>query len=160
MKTIEVDSEVFAFLEKHAKPFVDTPNSTLRRLLGIDRVTTSGKPKTMTQADDRGVAHSRSKAPKANLESLVREGLIQNGERLYLIDYKGNRIQKVHAVVSGSHLIYNERPYSMTRIAIEELTKLGYKSKDIRGPAHWVTKEGRSIKDLWQQYLDMNAKKL
>ena len=30
---IEIDNEVFAFLEKNAKPFVDTPNSVLRRLL-------------------------------------------------------------------------------------------------------------------------------
>lgn len=30
---IEVDKEVFAFLEKNAKPFFDTPNTVLRRLL-------------------------------------------------------------------------------------------------------------------------------
>ena len=30
---IEIDNEVFAFLEKNAKPFVDTPNAVLRRLL-------------------------------------------------------------------------------------------------------------------------------
>ena len=30
---IEIDNEVFAFLEKNAKPFVDTPNTVLRRLL-------------------------------------------------------------------------------------------------------------------------------
>jgi len=30
---IEIDNEVFAFLEQNAKPFVDTPNTVLRRLL-------------------------------------------------------------------------------------------------------------------------------
>jgi len=30
---IEIDNEVFAFLEKNAKPFVDTPNTVLRKLL-------------------------------------------------------------------------------------------------------------------------------
>jgi len=33
MTKIDVDSEVFAFLQAHATPFVDTPNDVLRRLL-------------------------------------------------------------------------------------------------------------------------------
>lgn len=168
MVTIKIDSDVFAFLEKHAKPFVDTPNSTLRRLLGIDRDITSVKPRSLTRtleeeldglrAKSKVLTHNRSKAPKTNLESLARAGLIRNGEKLYLIDYKGNRVQKVQAVVSGNHLIYNGRPYSMTGIAKGELAKLGFRSKDVRGPAHWVTVRGKSVKDLWQQYLDKNAK--
>jgi len=31
--SIQVDADVFAFLQKHARPFVDTPNDVLRRLL-------------------------------------------------------------------------------------------------------------------------------
>ena len=33
--TIEVDEEVFRLLKKAAEPFVDTPNTLLRRLLGV-----------------------------------------------------------------------------------------------------------------------------
>ena len=33
MQTIEVDDEVFQFLQRQAVPLVDTPNSVLRRLL-------------------------------------------------------------------------------------------------------------------------------
>ncbi len=33
---IDVDDEVFGVLKAQAEPFVDTPNSVLRRLLGID----------------------------------------------------------------------------------------------------------------------------
>jgi hypothetical protein len=33
---IEVDDDVFDFLKTHAEPFVDTPNSVLRRVLKID----------------------------------------------------------------------------------------------------------------------------
>lgn len=33
--TIRIDDEVFNELKKHAEPFVDTPNSVLRRLLGL-----------------------------------------------------------------------------------------------------------------------------
>ena len=34
--SVRVDSEVYATLQKRAEPFVDTPNSVLRRLLGLD----------------------------------------------------------------------------------------------------------------------------
>jgi len=43
MNKIDVDSEVFAFLQKNAKPFVDTPNTVLRRLLRIDDFYSSQK---------------------------------------------------------------------------------------------------------------------
>src|SRR5439155_10026585 len=33
--TIKIDDGVFDELKKHAEPFVDTPNSVLRRLLGL-----------------------------------------------------------------------------------------------------------------------------
>jgi hypothetical protein len=33
---IEVDDDVFQALQQHATPFVDTPNSVLRRLVGLD----------------------------------------------------------------------------------------------------------------------------
>ncbi|MER7166528.1 hypothetical protein ABT336_10750 [Micromonospora sp. NPDC000207] len=32
-RTIEVDDEVFAFLQQHCEPLIDTPNDVLRRLL-------------------------------------------------------------------------------------------------------------------------------
>jgi hypothetical protein len=39
--SIEIDDEVFKLLRNRAEPFVDTPNTVLRRLLGIDRVKAS-----------------------------------------------------------------------------------------------------------------------
>jgi hypothetical protein len=35
--SIEVDAKVFEVIKKNAEPFVDTPNTVLRRLLGVDR---------------------------------------------------------------------------------------------------------------------------
>jgi hypothetical protein len=35
MPTIRIDDEVYEWLRRHAEPFVDTPNSVLRRTLGI-----------------------------------------------------------------------------------------------------------------------------
>jgi hypothetical protein len=37
MPTIRIDGDVYNWLQQHAKPFVDTPNSVLRRELGIAR---------------------------------------------------------------------------------------------------------------------------
>jgi Mrr N-terminal domain len=36
--SIEIDDDVFELLKDRAEPFVDTPNTVLRRLLGLDRV--------------------------------------------------------------------------------------------------------------------------
>lgn len=36
MPTIRVDEEVYEALQRRAKPFIDTPNSVLRRGLGLD----------------------------------------------------------------------------------------------------------------------------
>ena len=33
--TIRIDDDVFDALKKHAEPFVDTPNTVLRRILGL-----------------------------------------------------------------------------------------------------------------------------
>jgi len=41
MIQIEIDKEVYEFMEKNARPFVDTPNTVLRRLLGFDNRTRS-----------------------------------------------------------------------------------------------------------------------
>lgn len=37
--SIEVDDDVFEVIKKNAEPFVDTPSTVLRRLLGVDRDT-------------------------------------------------------------------------------------------------------------------------
>ena len=170
MESIKIDGDVFAHLQRHARPFVDTPNSTLRRLLNIDggaTATKSGKPSPAVDAEleellaeSLAAARSRSKAPKADLEKLIQAALLRNGQKLYLVDYQGNKVQKLSpAVISGGDVIFNNQHYSMSNLAQELLAKVGFKSNSVRGPAHWVTDDGKSIKDLWQQYLDRNAKK-
>lgn len=50
---IEVDNEVFEYLKKMAEPFVDTPNSVLRReLLHRDRLTTRGTSQLAKTSDN------------------------------------------------------------------------------------------------------------
>jgi hypothetical protein len=44
MPTIEIDDEVMALLKQEAEPFVDTPNSVLRRLVGLGSVNSELPP--------------------------------------------------------------------------------------------------------------------
>jgi hypothetical protein len=168
MQAIEIDTDVFAYLQKNARPFVDTPNSTLRRLLGIDTSTVQPRIKSPSSSDAElnalvaeslAIVATRAKAPKADLQLLCQKGFLRNGQKLYLIDYQGNRVQKVLAAISGTDLIYNGQRYSMSNLAQQLLGQAGFKSNAVRGPAHWATDDGKTIKDLWQQYLDGQSKK-
>jgi hypothetical protein len=156
MTKIDIDDEVFAYLQARAQPFVDTPNTTLRRLLGVGSAS-RGKEMTVGDpeldallAESMALATKRSKAPKADLHELVERGVLRNGQKLYLIDYKGNRLKKLGALVSGSSLIFEGKRYSMSNLATELLQREGFTSKAVRGPTHWVTEEGKTIKQLWE----------
>jgi Mrr N-terminal domain len=58
--TIRIDEEVMAVLKENAEPFVDTPNSVLRRLLGLPAVNGSG-PAEDTASDVLGTSPKRSR---------------------------------------------------------------------------------------------------
>lgn len=74
---IELDDEVFDYLKTQAEPFVDTPNTVLRRLLGIDDSTseamtppaqssvTSSPTVPRTPADYRRGIPTRKKSTKS-----------------------------------------------------------------------------------------------
>lgn len=63
MNKVEIDDEVFAYLQKQAKPLVDSVNDVLRRLLLPS-----------------GAAAATS--PPGNLAKLVEAGLVQAGDGL------------------------------------------------------------------------------
>lgn len=87
---IEVDDEVFGVLKAKAEPFVDTPNSVLRRLLGVDpakqgsavavptptsssttpppvRPAAARKPKTKGKASSKRTPTKRTRAARGTL---------------------------------------------------------------------------------------------
>ena len=70
MRQIEIDDEVFAYLQSQALAFVDTPNLTLRRLF---RLNTPAKKLALSKAT---AGKSRRKQPKANLPVLISSGLL------------------------------------------------------------------------------------
>jgi hypothetical protein len=66
MPTIRIDDDVYDWLQRRAKPFVDTPNSVLRRELGI---VGAAQPIPL-------------RGPVGELDALVRAGLLTTGEEL------------------------------------------------------------------------------
>ena len=162
MHSIKVDEEVFALLQKNARPFVDSPNTTLRRMLGL-RVNGAGAEapaegeNPLEDLYQEAMASRRSKAPKANLKTLVHAGLLRNGERLYLVDYQGKRVGP-EATLSGALLEHKGQHHTMSSLAQTLLKKEGFKADSVRGPAHWVNAKSASVKDLWQRLLDKQTK--
>jgi hypothetical protein len=145
VKSIQVDDEVYAFLQRKAVAFEETPGMTLRRILGLGRRTMRGARLARPR-----VTPGR-KRPKADLEALVAAGALKPGETLELRDYQGRKIDGCEASVAGRNLLFNGKPYSMSNLAQMLLKRHGYESTSVRGPAFWFTKGGRSIKDLWDE---------
>jgi Mrr N-terminal domain len=71
--TIRVDDEVLDALKQNAEPFVDTPNSVLRRILGLAAEGGSLDPKVPEQRRTRGRRQARRTAAKRSAGS--RKGL-------------------------------------------------------------------------------------
>jgi hypothetical protein len=67
MPTIRVDDEVYERLQRQAKPFVDTPNSVLRKLLGLE---------------DSNPPPVRGESRVGELLPLIEAGVLQPGETL------------------------------------------------------------------------------
>ena len=151
MQKIEVDDSVYQFLESKVQGFGDSPNVVLRRLLGIGTPKLQASKPVATKSPSAGL--KRGKAPKANLQDLVRVGSLSEGQVLYLHDYRGTKINGVQAHIRGNGLECKGKIQSMSALARDHMKTQGYDNNSYRGPEHWFTAQGRSIKDLWDEYL-------
>lgn len=162
MPAIQIDDEVFAVLQKHAKPFVDSPNTTLRRLLEIESQPAPANAKAideeLAEVLHGSLENRRTKAPKADLRVLLRAGILREGERLFLVDYHGNRVPQQEAAISGAMLAFKGQHYTMSNLAQELLKKVGFKSNSVRGPSHWANAKGVTVTTLWLQWTGKQAK--
>lgn len=165
MQSIQIDTDVFTFLQKNAIPLVDTPNTILRRLLGIEeqvkaaQLTSTKDEFDLDQLLRESVKNRRTRAPNANLKTLVSAGFLREGERLFLVDYQDQKIAGCEATVSGPLLSSKGQSSSMSKLAQEQLKKVGFESESVRGPSHWVNAKGVSVGKLWQQFTEQQAKK-
>ena len=149
MNTIEIDNEVYQALENHVEGFSDTPNQVLRRILGLSETEHGGATNVKISPD-----RARTKAPKVDLQTLIRVGSLADGERLSFRDYQQNKVNGVEATIRGKQLEYKGQRYSMSSLASEVMQNQGYVNKSYRGPIFWYTDKGKSIHELWQSYLN------
>ncbi|WP_030813723.1 hypothetical protein [Streptomyces sp. NRRL F-2799] len=84
MRDIQVDDEVFAYLQSRSVPLVDTPNDVLRRLLLKDGARSAGEP------DGRR---------PGSLMSIIEAGLAAPGDKLR---YHQSRLKRTHEALISS----------------------------------------------------------
>ena len=124
MRKIEIDDEVYTYLERNVTGFFETPNQILRRILQLDK-------KDVAPNNSRTIRRRRKK-PKTNLTSLIESGLLEENQVLYLHDYQGNRISGYEAILRQSALFWENHSYSMSELAKILLQKQGYSSDSVR----------------------------
>ncbi|MBN1866233.1 hypothetical protein JW916_02965 [Candidatus Sumerlaeota bacterium] len=184
MREIEIDDDVFFFLQSRAIPYVENPNMTLRRLFKFDAATAadaahvefreisdvpypegdgpratagflSGDTLPVPIRPETLATRKRTRQTKTNLRVLIREGLLSEGQRLFLHGYDGQRIPgpEFQATIQGRNLIWavDRQAYSMSDLATNLLKRLGHQATSVRGPSRWYTGEGRSIQELWAE---------
>jgi hypothetical protein len=79
--SIDTDDEVFDVIKKHAEPFVDTPNTVLRRLLGIDPAKSLPVPTGEKANRQRGRAAPGTLLPESEYEIPILRYLEERGGR-------------------------------------------------------------------------------
>lgn len=125
MRTIRVDDRVYEHLQRHARPFEDTPNDVLVRLLGIDDQAVNSEstrtPPTPRPRHDRTrpVARMRQDAVDAIESALsARDGrpvTIQQDARAEQTGKRGPREQRF--VTPGGQVIYiRTRSYDAAKL--------------------------------------------
>ena len=86
-------------------------------------------------------------------------GSLREGQKLYLHDYQGNRLPGIEAVLRGNQLEYKGQFYSMSALTKKLMQQQGYQSDAYRGPKFWHTQDGRSVSELWDEYMKAGMKK-
>lgn len=148
MKSIKIDDEVYTYLQSKAIAFVETPNDVLRRIFGLNQVNTPQEP----SPDHIKVPRKLHKQPITNLKDLVSDGVLAEGQKL-IFQHSGKKFPEFAATISGKGLIWNGKRYSMSDLAGMALETIGLNGQSVRGPLFWFTEDGKSVKELWEQYL-------
>jgi len=155
MRQIEVDEEIYAYLQSQAIPFEElSPNATLRRLLNL-----SSKQPLFNEINQQiKFKNKKHKQLKTNLSLLTKAGILEDGQQLYLYDYSGNMINGYEARVSGKSLMKHGELFSMSKLAEIGLKENHFMSDSVQGPARWFTADGQSVLQLWTDYLKRGPK--
>ncbi|WP_158712233.1 hypothetical protein [Streptomyces sp. NRRL F-5135] len=129
-RTIEIDAEVFAYLQRHGEPLVDTPNDVLRRLLLGDTESSAGE----------------ARQPGA-LMFILEAGLVAPGDRLR---HHQPRLKRTHESVitpDGWVELPDGRVFAQPSPALKAQTGV-----DINGWGQYIhLASGRRLQDLREE---------
>jgi len=142
MRKIEIDDDVFAHLQRHARPLMDKENDVLRRLLfdgGEDGAATSGgdTPRPPTNRPSRGTG---------DLMPYIEGGLLAAGDEL---EYRQPRKGLVHRARVGADgwIETDSGPFKKVSPSLK-----AYTGTEINGWSHWRRiVDGRRLGDLRDQ---------
>ncbi|MFE5330802.1 hypothetical protein ACFRCG_30885 [Embleya sp. NPDC056575] len=132
MRTIEIDDEVFAYLQRHSEPLVDTPNDVLRRQLLNNRK----PPADKTESRRTG-----------GLMAIIEAGLATAGDR---VRHHQPRLRRTHEgtiTADGWIEIPDGRAFPQPSPALKEQTGV-----DINGWRQYThVPSGRRLEDLREE---------
>lgn len=130
IRKIEVDDEVFAYLQRHGEPLVDAPNDVLRRqLLG-----TSGP----------GASHSRR---TGSLLPLIEAGLVAANDTLQHHQSRLRRTHEATVTADGWVELPDGRAFSRPSPALKAQT-----GNDINGWGQYIhLPSGRRLQELREE---------
>ena len=153
MKAIKIDNEVYTYLQQKAIAFEEDPNGVLRRIFNLNQVGTPQKP----APDNIDNSRKPHKQPKTNLHDLISNGVLSEGQKL-IFQHGAKKLAEYTAIISEKGLIWHGKHYSMSDLAGKALETIGLDGTSVRGPLFWFTEDGKSIKDIWEQYLRNQSK--
>ncbi|MBC9932939.1 hypothetical protein [Chitinophaga qingshengii] len=153
MVSIQIDQELYRYLQVNAIAYVETPCDTLKRLLGLTGSDEKGEGLMIAETNPDYLTE-KSKKKKTNLPQLIRSGKLKEGEKLIFRDYRGNQYPKYEITLSKGELKWQSGRYSMSGLARLLLKELGHNNDFVRGPVFFITSKGQSIAELWDEYLD------
>ncbi|GAA1038396.1 restriction system modified-DNA reader domain-containing protein [Streptomyces murinus] len=132
-RSIEIDDEVFAFLQSRSEPLVDTPNDVLRRLL--------------LQDADRLAEGPGDRRP-GDLMPFITAGLLKAGDKLIHVQPRRGLTHEATVTADGWLEIEDGRTFSKPSPALKAQTGV-----DINGYGKYVLKTNPEVRlqDLREQ---------
>jgi len=145
---IEVDDDVFGLLKSQAEPFVDTPNSVLRRLLGIDpkgsiatvpAIAAPGAARALAPASRRATTGSKAK-PKSKAKGGRPAGKRKRAASGTLLPEDRYEAPLLRALVdAGGHAPYREIVNAVGRELKDDLLPADFETLN-SGAVRWQSR--------------------
>ncbi|KIX79022.1 hypothetical protein SF23_03195 [Streptomyces sp. MBRL 10] len=132
-RSIEIDDEVFAFLQSRSEPLVDTPNDVLRRLL---------------LQGTEGLTEGPEDRRPGDLMPFITAGLLKAGDKLIHVQPRRGLTHEATVTADGWLEIEDGRAFSKPSPALKAQTGV-----DINGYGKYVLKANPEVRlqDLREQ---------